>query len=179
MYMNAHCWIHQKYLTQLIAKFRATKHSRSKGHMMELPKAYRPQILKEDIQFCGLEGFKLSRMSLIFTDPGWLATLAWSKSLWNALVTFSGNTTAWNTSKPPYIGAFGSLQRKRLNACCTTCQLPSAPHVIFIAKQGKHGKLRIHCKDSIVMVWNCWLLPNHLDPQCLCHACDCGSKRLL
>ena len=65
MYMNAQRWIHQKYLAQLIAKFKVTKHSRSKGHMMELPRAYRPQILKEDVQFCGLEGFHLSRMSLM------------------------------------------------------------------------------------------------------------------
>ena len=161
---------------------------------MELSRAYHLQILKENIQFCGLEGFHLSRMSLMtlfivgslawkfaslrFTGPRWLATLAWSKSLLNALVTFSGNTIAWNTSKPPYIGALGLLQRKILNACCTTasCQAPTCNfHCKTRETWQTHDSLQGQHSNDL----NCLTIANHIDPQCLCHACDCGSKRLL
>lgn len=180
MYMNAHCWIHQKYLTQLIAKFKVIKHWRSKGNMMELSRAYHLQILKENIQFCGLEEFHLSRMSLMtlfiagslawkfaslrFTAPGDLLLLHGARVYWMPLSHSQGillpeiqvrhhTLVHWDCCKENY--------------WMLVAPLPAAkrPHVIFIARQGKHGKLRIHCKDNIAMVWIVWLLQIILTPN--------------
>lgn len=129
-----------------------------------------------DLVYSGKSCMKVCKSEIY--SPRWLATLAWSKSLLNALVTFSGNTIAWNTSKAPYIGALGLLQRKLLNACCTTasCQAPTCN---FHCKTREAWQTQDSLQGQHSNGLNCLTIANHIDPQCFCHACGCGCKRLL